>query len=643
MVIQGLDAYTGSRELKFTVTKDAVTKQYKLVHYYLNGHGRKGPEDELIEAGKTVARPASPMGIGWKFGGWFTDEKCTVAYDFDKAVNDNITLYAKWIPIDGLAASFSNDPADGQIAIYNSETGHNEMLFTGGAAEPAVIVTNGDEQLVRDKDYTLKYENNTNVSKDGKTATVTVTGKGSFAGSKKLEFYITAKDLTDEDITVGGMVVEAGKKLEPVIGYGDYQLTSKDYDITSSTGSLTFKESDRAGNPTVTVTGKGNFIGERRDIPVIIKTKAEINKSRLVVTFSKNINTSHMYNGSPQKLSTAELSVKGKDGTALREGTDYKVQYQNNINAGKAKVIVTGINGCTGRVTKTFRILPDSKSEVSVKAAKDEVEYSPEGAVPELTVTAGGRTLKKGKDYKVSCKDNKKISTGKMKAKYTVTFIGNYKGQKQKKDAFIVKQAVFKNVTVSAPDMIYTKPGKYRSEPYVMMGDTMLTKKDYIVSYNIAGEELKGKLSLTEGETSKKITVTVTGRGKYTGGPAQTEYLVLLPPAGTADLSKAKIIEKDAAPTKKSLPAQAYTGKAVRPAVDVYVKQDKDWIKVDDKTYSVGYLNNKNMGQATLIVTGDGKSSFGSKTTKFTIGSASMKDMEPVDIMRALGIKIAGN
>ena len=642
-VVYGLEAFTGSRELKFTITKEPVTKHYKMVHFYLNGHGRTAPEDGLAETGKTVEKPASPIGIGWKFDGWFTDEECTKAYDFASAVNSDITLYAKWIPIDGMAVCFSNDPSDGEVAVYNRSTGHNEAVYTGHKVEPAVIVTNGDTQLELGVDYTLKYENNTKVSKENSPAKVTVTGKGSFAGSRKLTFYVVPKklSLSDDEITVGGMVVEAGKKLEPVIGYNDYELKTGDYDITSSTGSLKFKESDKANNPTVTITGKGNFTGEIKDIPVVIKTKAEMSKSKISVTLGKDVNKSYYYNGAAQKLKAADLAVKSVDGTALQEGTDYKVKYKNNINAGKAKVIVTGINGCTGRVTKTFRILPDSKSDVTVKAAKDEAEYSPKGAVPELTVTAGGRTLKKGKDYKVSCKDNKKISTEKKKAKYKVTFIGNYKGQKQKSDAFIVKQAELKNVTVSAPDMIYTKPGKYRSEPYVMIGDTMLTKKDYNVSYNIAGEELKGNLSLGEGETSKKITVTVTGKGKYTGGPAQTDYLVLLPPAGSADLSKAKIIEKDAAPTKKSLPAQAYTGRAVRPAVDVYVKQDKDWIKVDDKTYSVGYLNNKNKGQATLIVTGDGKSSFGSRTTKFTIGSANFKNLDPIDIMRSLGIKVA--
>ena len=135
-----------------------------------------------------------------------------------------------------------------------------------------------------------------------------------------------------------------------------------------------------------------------------------------------------------------------------------------------------------------------------------------------------------------------------------------------------------------------------------------------------------------------KVRVQVTGKGNYTEGTAEGSYYIMLPPAGSADLSKAKIAVKD--DEKMSpLPNQSYTGKAVRPAIDVYVKQDGSWTKVDDKTYSVGYLNNKNKGKATLIVTGDGKASYGSKTQKFTIGAANLKDLDPLDIMRALGLK----
>lgn len=45
--------------------------------------------------GKLV-KPADPMRDGCTFGGWYTDEACTQAYDFSTPVTANLTLYAKW-------------------------------------------------------------------------------------------------------------------------------------------------------------------------------------------------------------------------------------------------------------------------------------------------------------------------------------------------------------------------------------------------------------------------------------------------------------------------------------------------------------------------------------------------------------------
>ncbi len=41
-------------------------------------------------------RPDDPSRGNKQFGGWYTDEACTEAYNFDNPVNDDITLYAKW-------------------------------------------------------------------------------------------------------------------------------------------------------------------------------------------------------------------------------------------------------------------------------------------------------------------------------------------------------------------------------------------------------------------------------------------------------------------------------------------------------------------------------------------------------------------
>ncbi len=63
-----------------------------------------------------------------------------------------------------------------------------DQVYSGSALEPEVTVKDGDEELTKDKDYTLSYENNTEIG----TATVTVKGKGNYSGSQKISFKIVS-------------------------------------------------------------------------------------------------------------------------------------------------------------------------------------------------------------------------------------------------------------------------------------------------------------------------------------------------------------------------------------------------------------------------------------------------------------------
>ena len=61
-----------------------------------SSNGGSAVDAQKVEVGKTVVRPEDPEKEGYVFGGWYTDEACTEAYDFDAAVTDDMTLYAKW-------------------------------------------------------------------------------------------------------------------------------------------------------------------------------------------------------------------------------------------------------------------------------------------------------------------------------------------------------------------------------------------------------------------------------------------------------------------------------------------------------------------------------------------------------------------
>ena len=75
----------GQRVKRYTVTFDA------------NGKDAAMPDSQRVKEGKAATEPSTqPQCKGYTFGGWFTDEACTQAYDFSAPVTADLTLYAKW-------------------------------------------------------------------------------------------------------------------------------------------------------------------------------------------------------------------------------------------------------------------------------------------------------------------------------------------------------------------------------------------------------------------------------------------------------------------------------------------------------------------------------------------------------------------
>ncbi len=115
---------------------------------------------------------------------------------------------------------------------------------------------------------------------------------------------------------------------------------------------VTYSDNINAGTATVTITGKGNYVG------TIIKT-FEI--EALNITEATLGTVTYTYDG---KAKTPSVTVKS-GAVVLVEGTDYIVTYSNNTNAGIATVTITGKGNYAGTLTKTFTIKEVSKPAVT--------------------------------------------------------------------------------------------------------------------------------------------------------------------------------------------------------------------------------------------------------------------------------------
>ena len=135
------------------------------------------------------------------------------------------------------------------------------------------------------------------------------------------------------------------------------------------------------------------------------------------------------YTGEARVLT--EFSLSDGSGKALVEGTDYTLSYENNINAGDATLIVTGIGNYKGEIRKTFQITPCSFDTFADVDPIPDQTYDGTAKEPELTVkdSESQKALVKGTDYTVAYANNTEVG----KATATLTGIGNYKDTKEVK------------------------------------------------------------------------------------------------------------------------------------------------------------------------------------------------------------------
>ena len=222
-------------------------------------------------------------------------------------------------------------------------------------------------------------------------------------------FTVEPREIEAKDVAFDKELTYTGNELTQTVTVtvnGKTLTVGTDYTVSDLTGT-------EPGSYPVTVTGTGNYTGTVTKSFEI--AKADISSAEITYDAGP-----YGYTGKEWK---PEVTVSFNSAT-LTAGNDYTVSYENNINAGTAKIIITGIGDhFTGLTEKTFTI---NSAEISgcTFAPIADVTYNTKAHTPEVTVAISGRTLEADKDYTVSYASNVNAGT----ATVTVTGKGNFTG-----------------------------------------------------------------------------------------------------------------------------------------------------------------------------------------------------------------------
>ena len=326
----------------------------------------------------------------------------TVSYKNNVSVGTaSVTITAKGNYTGSISKKFSITAAN--FTKTSVSLSVSSFTYDGAEKKPKITVKNGKKQLTANTDYTVSYKNNINAG----TASVTITGKGSYSGSQTKNFTITPADLTKTKISLSAssfIYDGAEKKPAITIKAGKKQLTlNKDYTISC-------KNNTNVGTASVTVTGKGNYTGT-------ISKSFTIAATNLSTADVKLSAASFTYNG---KAFTPSVTVTC-NGKVLTNGTDYSVAYTNNINAGTSRVTITGIGAYSGVKTVTFRIKRAKATLTPTAAALTLTQSSRKTAVIKRKKTDGKISLKSSNSKIVKISGTSIIPLSPGKATVTIT------------------------------------------------------------------------------------------------------------------------------------------------------------------------------------------------------------------------------
>ena len=223
----------------------------------------------------------------------------------------------------------------------NQENNSAITYNAGNEIKPDVqVLSDNGTQLTKGVDYDLSYENNVNVGK----ATVNITFKGNYEGTRSVNFNIIAKALSNDliDISETPAQTYTGSAITPTptIKFGDVTLV-KDKDYT-----LSYTDNVNVGTAKINITFINNYSGTAESSFNIIPDV--LNQEKVSISEIAK----QTYTG---KEITPAPTIKYGDVTLVKD-KDYNLTYTDNVDVGTAKVSIAFIGNYSGTASTSFEI-----------------------------------------------------------------------------------------------------------------------------------------------------------------------------------------------------------------------------------------------------------------------------------------------
>ena len=211
------------------------------------------------------------------------------------------------------------------------------------------------------------------------------------------------------------------------------------------------------------------------------------------------------------------------------------------------------------------------------------------GQKPSVSVSYGTEILVNGTDYTVEYSNNRNVGT----ATIIISGIGNYSGSIT--ESYSIYPASIIDVTLSEEEFLYNGEAQIPQVVVSSANKTLNEESDYTIAF-------------TNNIEPGIATVTVTGKGNYTGIITKT-YTIYKRQVYTMELSCTTYV---------------YDGSEKRPSVTL---KDRFGNEFDENDYTVDYMDNIDAGTATVLV--DMKGNYeGSYAMNFDINKAEAKSLE---------------